>query len=191
MLTAFQLFAFLLFDSVSYESSHTHSVKVPIPVYSKMQYAGNIGLGSIGIGTYMFHNKLSVDMSYGYLPASKPSNRVSTLALKPAYHFVSVKSRAFQWGLYSGICVTYSLTKNTYINYPDHFPKGYYQSNAFHFNPFFGLKIMPRQSSRPNACSIYSEIGTVDYKIWYALSNKKISVLDIWNVCFGITIPLS
>lgn len=191
MFTALQLFALFVFDSVTHELSHTQNVKTPVPVYSKMQYAGNIGLGSVGLGTYMFHNKVSLDLSYGYLPASKQANRVSTLALKPAFHFVSAKSNALQWGLYSGICVTYSLTKNTYITYPDHFPKGYYQSNAFHFNPFFGLKIMPRKSNKPNAYSFYTEIGTVDYKIWYALSNKKISAMDIWNVCFGITIPLS
>lgn len=191
MLTAFQFFSLFLFDSVSHELTNTYNIKPPIPVYSKMQYAGNIGLGSVGAGTYMFHNKVSVDLSYGYLPAIKQSNRVSTLALKPAYHIVSAKNRAFQWGMYSGICVTYSIAKNTYVSYPDHFPKGYYQSNAFHFNPFFGLKIMPRKSTRPNTYSFYSEIGTVDYKIWYALSNKRISAMDIWNVCFGITIPLT
>jgi hypothetical protein len=191
MFTAVQLFALFIFDSISHESTHVHSVKAPIPLYSKMQYAGNIGMGSIGLGTFLFHDKVSVDFSYGYLPASKQSQTVNTLALKPAYHVGSFKGTHLRWGLYSGICVTYSLTNNTYVSYPDHFPKGYYMSNAFHLNPFIGFKIMPRKSNRVNAHCFYTELGTVDYKLWYALSNKKVSALDIWNLCFGITLPLT
>ncbi len=191
MFTAVQLFAFFIFDSVSHEPTQIQRENRPVPIYSKMQYAGNIGLGSIGFGTFLFNDKVSVDFSFGYLPASKQSQSVSTLALKPAFRICSVKGNYLQWGMYSGICVTYSMTKNTYASYPDHFPKGYYMSNAFHFNPFVGMKIMPRKSDRPHAHSFYAELGTVDYKLWYALSNKKVSALNIWNVCFGITLPLT
>jgi hypothetical protein len=191
MFTAVQLFAFFLFDSVSYEPIQNLRVKPPVPLYSKMQYAGNIGLGSIGFGTYVFHDKVSIDLNYGYLPASKQSQSVNTLALKSAFHFCSIKGDFLRWGLYTGISITYSITKNTYVSYPDRFPNGYYMSNAFHLNPYMGIKIMSRKSNGPHAHSFYAELGTVDYKLWYALSNKKVSALNIWNLCFGITLPLT
>jgi|WetSurMetagenome_2_1015567.scaffolds.fasta_scaffold13236_2 hypothetical protein len=191
MFSTLQLITFFLFDSSSHEINGSQKIKPPAPVYARMQYAGNVGLASCSVGSYILKDKMSVYLGYGFLPASVNDTRVHTIALKPAWHFVEFKNNRFRWGLYSGICFTYSITNNTYIKYPDHFPNSYYQSNAFHLNPFIGLKVIPARNGRVNAHTVYAELGTVDYKIWYALANKRISGLNIWNLCFGFTIPLS
>lgn len=161
------------------------------PYYAKMQYAGNLGLASVGIGKTWLKDRLSLDFNYGYLPKNINGSRVHTLALKSAYQFRKHRISVFDIRYYSGISLNYALTDNTYLSYPDYFPSNYYSSNAFHLNPFLGIRLtLPEKKDKPGAIGIYAELGTVDYKIWYALANKEIKPDDIWNLCFGITIPL-
>jgi hypothetical protein len=159
--------------------------------YGKLQYAGNIGLVSVGAGTILFKDRFSMDLSYGYLPKIVNGAEVNTLALKPTFYSRNKELNRFKWSYYTGFAFTYSYTKNTYIKYPDHFPNSYYMSNAFHFNPYIGLKVSPNKKSRAGLFSLYTEVASVDYKIYYAFKSKRISPLEIWNVCFGITFPVS
>lgn len=67
----------------------------------------------------------------------------------------------------------------------------YYPQNSGHFNPFIGLKQgMEINARKISKLSLYSELGTVDYEIWYALKNKEIAVYDILNLCFGMIFQL-
>ncbi len=161
------------------------------PYYAKMQYAGNMGLASVGLGKTCFRNRLTLDFNYGYLPKKINGSRVHTLALKSAYQFRNHRLSIFDIRYYAGISINYAITDNTYLSYPDYFPSDYYNSNAIHLNPFLGVRLtLPEKENKPGAIGIYAELGTVDYKIWYAIANKEIKSNDIWNLCFGITFPL-
>jgi hypothetical protein len=62
--------------------------------------------------------------------------------------------------------MNYSITKNTYLKYPDRFPKGYYQTNALHLNPLIGTRMsLHGKIGEESALSLFTELGTVDYKI--------------------------
>jgi len=41
-----------------------------------------------------------------------------------------------------------------------------------------------------NKLSLYTELGTVDYEIWYALKNKEVALYEIFNLCFGMIFQL-
>lgn len=161
------------------------------PLYVNSQFAGNLGLVSVGIGKSYFNNKLTVGFKYGYLPKFINGNKVHILALKTALHFREYSTLGIRYGLYMGTSVNFSIASNTYLKYPDYYPEGYYMTNAIHLNPFMGVRfILPHDNGKFDNISVYTELGTVDYKIWYALKNKKISADEIWNLCFGIAFQL-
>lgn len=160
-------------------------------LYVKTQYAGNMGLISAGAGSYFFNDRISIDINYGLLPKYINGVSVHSFSIKPAYNFKEYHYGLFSAACYTGINMVYSVGRNIYPKTPDQYPRNYYPQNALHFNPFFGLKqgmdINARKISR---LYLYAELGTVDYKIWYALKNKEIAVYDIPDLCFGILLQL-
>jgi len=160
-------------------------------LYVKTQFAGNIGLLSVGIGKEYLDGKLTVDLNYGYLPACINGTSVSTFAIKPAFRIKDFSIAAMQSSLSTGICFTYSATRNTYNKYPDYFPEDYYLGNAMHANPFLRISLFHFPSeSKSGRLSVYSELGTMEYQIWYAMKNKEVSFIEICNLCFGLTYRL-
>lgn len=161
-------------------------------LYVKAQYAGNLGLASVGIGNEFFNNKLSTDLNYGYMPDFLNGVRVHTFAIKPAFHFKEQTISGFKAGCYIGTSVNYYVTSNTYIIFPHYYPEGYYLSNAIHSNPFIGGRIsFPAKNRKSGRLSVYSELGTVDFKILCAVKNRKIEFDEIWNLCFGIVFHIN
>ncbi len=155
--------------------------------YFKIQYAGNLGLFSAGYGRSFFTSRFTADINYGYLPAFVHGANVHTIALKPAFHFNVASIGKTSTGVYTGASLNYSIASKTYLKYPDYFPKNYYNPNAIHVNPFIGARIgFPVNGKKIKACSLYSELGTVDYQLKLAFSNKQIRMADVVNLCFGL-----
>lgn len=156
-------------------------------LYLKVQYAGNIGLVSVGLGKEFCNDKLSFDLNYGYLPESVNGVRVHTFALKPALMVKKFNLSGFMSHCYIGASFNYGITANTYLRYPDYYPKGYYYTNALHVNPFLGMGIrLTPLKKKLGKISVYTELGTIDYEIWQAIKNKEINLVEIWNLCFGL-----
>jgi hypothetical protein len=159
--------------------------------YVKAQYAGNIGFVSVGAGKTFWNQKVTLDLSYGYLPKTLNGVSVHTVAFKSIYHFKGKQLGKSRVGIYTGAGVTYNVTSNTYVRYPDYYPEGYYDSNAFHLIPFIGTKLsVPIDTRHFNRMSVYSEFGSIDYQIWYAIENKTIKLNQIWNFSFGLAFGL-
>jgi hypothetical protein len=155
--------------------------------YTKAQFAGNLGLFSVGIGNEFFNKKLSVDINYGYTPKNINGALIHTFAIKPAFHFNEFTISGIYADCYIGTAANYNITKNTFPKLPDYYPDGYYLPNAFHSNPFIGTRIrIPGNIKILRNLSLYAELGSVDYKIWYFIKNKKIKLNEILNLCFGL-----
>jgi len=155
--------------------------------YTKAQFAGNIGLFSVGIGNEFFNKKLSVDLNYGYTPKNINGALIHTIAIKPAFHSREFTISGIKADCYIGTAVNYNITSNTFHRLPDYYPDGYYVPNAFHSNPFVGTRIkIPGKIRVLRNLSLYAELGSVDYKIWYYIKNKKIKLHEILNLCFGL-----
>ncbi len=184
------LFSTMIFSSLS--GNDTDSTVISRDnLYFKTQFAGNIGLLSVGIGKEYLDGKLSVDLNYGYLPACINGTSVSTFAIKPAFRIKDFSISGIQTSLSAGICFTYSATRNTHLKYPDYFPDDYYLGNAVHANPFLRISLFHFPSGdNSKRLSLFSELGTMEYQIWYALKNKEVSFSEICNLCFGLTYRL-
>jgi hypothetical protein len=161
------------------------------PVYVQVQYAGNMGLVSAGIGTSFFSEKLSVCLIYGYLPKSMNDVTVHTIALKSSvrlFHHTSPCKKQIE--CYTGITLLRGITKNTYLLYPQYYPKDYYPPNAYHFALFTGAKHSSLIKNNPwfERIGAFVELGTIDYKVIQGLHSKYIGFFDLWNVSFGVSL---
>lgn len=163
--------------------------KIFTPDYLNFQYAGNLGLGSVGIGFVSRNEKHNFGLSYGYLPSAVNSVEVHTVSAKGAFNFRKHKlsEKAFLNG-YVGTNLLYSITDNTYLKFPGYFPSDYYFANAVHLAPFLGLKI----GSRKNITKFsYIELGTLDYYLFNRLKYRRSKFSDSLNLCMGLTFPLN
>jgi|SRR5690554_1175067 len=182
---------FLIYTAIGSEKSKTDPEKKQKSFYGKMQYAGNLGLLSVGAGRLFLNNKLSVDMSYGYLPKWVNGVRVSTFALKGAFHFWEKSFSKMRLNGFTGLSLNCGFTNNTFIILPEYYPDGYYLPNGIRIAPFVGTGLINNNpESRFFGAGFYTELGTVDYMICYALKNKSITLFEIWNLCFGMILPV-
>jgi len=163
--------------------------KLFAPDYLNFQYAGNLGLGSVGFGYISENEKHNFGLSYGYLPSSVNSVEVHTVSAKGAFNFRKHKlsEKAFLNG-YVGTNLLYSITDNTYLKFPGHFPSDYYFANAIHFAPFLGIKIGSRKTITKFS---YIELGTLDYYLLNRIKYRRSKFRDSLNLCMGLTFPLN
>jgi hypothetical protein len=161
-----------------------HSI---IPSTAQLQYAGNVGLGSIGAG-YNITSRTKLNFIYGYLPKWVNNTEVQTVALKGTYDIIPINlNTQFSTTTYTGATLMRSFAHNAYVKFPDYYPKDYYFSNAVHIAPLIGQSLTFKQKKN---LSIYAELSTLDYYFYYYMINKHIDFQDIWNISFGITLNL-
>ncbi|MGD2033447.1 MAG: hypothetical protein PVF73_00205 [Bacteroidales bacterium] len=162
------------------------------PFNIQIQYAGNLGLISVGAGKNYLRNALNLHFIYGYLPKAMNGSSVHTLAVKAAYTLGTTNlGSGLTLEYYPGLAVLYGITRNTYTRYPNYFPEGYYNSNAFHLSLFSGIRctVHPANPNIPKI-SFFTELCTIENQIWSALHTKYIGFFDIWNISFGIIFNL-
>ena len=159
------------------------------PDYLNFQYAGNLGLASVGIGYLSKNEKHNFGLSYGYLPSSVNSVEVHTVSFKGTFNFRKHHlSKTVFFNGYAGSNLLRSFTHNTYMNFPGHFPSDYYIPNAIHLAPFLGIKVGSRKTINKFS---YIELGTLDYYLINSFKYKYMKFSDCWNVCLGLTFPLT
>ena len=191
MVTLLLTGALMVFPVESQDNNISKFAKPEKELYVKTQYAGNMGFISVGVGSYFFNDKISADINYGLLSKYINGVRVHSFSIKPAYNFKEFHYHSFTTHCYTGVNLVYSIGRNIYTKAPDHYPRDYYPENAFHFNPFIGLKQgMDINARKIRKLSLFAEFGTVDHEIWYALKNKEIAIYDILNLCFGVIFQL-
>lgn len=156
----------------------------------RVQYAGNLGLVSIGFDRDISHSRIKVGMSYGYLPRRVNGAQVHTFALRSSGNLWDVNIPKIQITPYIGSNITYSHTAKTYTEYPSYFPSNYHLPNAVHFNPFIGVRIGPQWGIKPTDFFLFTELGSIDYLIWYEIKNRDIELDDIVNLSFGFSIEV-
>jgi len=156
--------------------------------YLKVQYAGNMGLMSVGIGKELLNNKISTDLNYGYLPKFINGARVHTFGVKTAFLIKRFMLSGIQPSIHLGAGINYAISANTYLRYPGYYPDDYYLPNAVHFSPFIRIAAgVPRTGKKFDKISFYTELATMEYEIYYAFLNKEVEFYEIWNICFGMT----
>lgn len=180
-------FAFFLLLSVSASGQRREG----IPFHIKAQFAGDIGLVSLGVGKDFLNEKLDADVFVGYLPESIGGDEIVTGAIKVAYvPFRPVSVGIFAWRpLRTGLQVSYTFGDNFFATQPeDKYPKEYYQfSTAIHYAYFLGGEIDFTGIRALERFGIYYEAAALgEYIVAYAVNPKYLNPAKIFNLGLGI-----
>lgn len=158
------------------------------PDYSTFQFAGNIGLFSVGFGFELFNQHLNSEILYGFVPKYYDIEAIHQFTLKnfmPIYHF---RFKPFTISPYAGFTASYETGRHSDLKLPDRYSKGYYRSNTFHFTAFAGAKLHRtfKKESWFSGADIYFELGALDSTLWYAIDSKEVTMNEVFSSAIGL-----
>ncbi|AKD04232.1 hypothetical protein POKO110462_19960 [Pontibacter korlensis] len=187
----FLLAALLSFLTESVYSQHTDSSAFHI----KAQFAGELGLVSLGVGKEFLQDKLDADVFVGYLPEGFGGEQLVTAALKLAYvSFEAVQLEALDWHpLRTGLQLGYTFGDDYFAFEPrDKYPKGYYGfSTAFHLYYFLGGEVEFARVKHLEKFGLYYETGALGkYLVSYIKNPKYLSPGKVFHLALGIKLSL-
>lgn len=163
-----------------------------LPDHSKLQFAGGIGLLSVGAGYKTKKDKLHGDLYYGYTPESVGGLHIHALTAKATWFpLKNINHKTFQVRpLTAGLLVNYTFGKQYFGFTPENYPYNYYDfPTALHVGAFIGGQVNKKISSRRGVkrLGLYYELGTFDREvISYVRNRKALSVTDILNLGVGV-----
>lgn len=164
-----------------------------IPQYEKIQYAGSMGLLSVGIGwDYGKKAQWETDLFLGYLPGFGKSKGHVTITLKENYIPWKIDIKSSKW-MFEPFTVSLYMNKifgdEFWSKEPDKYPDGYYGlATNLRFNLAFGqrinFKVKPLGLSEH--LTLFYEFGTNDLYIISYATNRYLKFTDIFNLSLGI-----
>lgn len=182
--------------SVQDEEQPTPEVKEWSPYYVKTQFAGSIGLVSVGFGRQSFNGRLDTDVSLGYLPQRFGGDRIFTAALKTTFlPFKPVKVNALDWHAFTtGLQVSYTFGDEYFASErtQSRYPGPYYRfSTALRLYLFGGGQVNFTRVEKLHRFGAYYEVGTMgEYLISYIQNPKYLSPGKIFHLALGVKMRL-
>ena len=161
-----------------------------VPDYVKAQFAGNIGLVSVGAGYQLFDKVFYTELLYGFVPksASKADN-IHLITIKNTFPLYRKKiGENLTITPIAGIATTLDIGTNTFTTLPSKYPDGYYFPTAVHFT-LFGGALVHKDFKKPKifkGVDFYLEFGTVETYLWYALTLKEVNLIDVFSADIGV-----
>jgi hypothetical protein len=165
-----------------------------IPDYVKMQFAGNIGVVSVGAGYQLFDKVLYSELLYGYVPESvSKADKIHLITIKNTFPvFRKEIAKNLTITPIAGFTTTIDIGTTTFTTLPSKYPDDYYVPTAFHFTLFGGVMIHKDfiNSKMTNGVDFYVEMGTVETYLWYGITSKEVGLSDIFSTSIGINFYL-
>ncbi len=163
-----------------------------LPHFASLQFAGNIGFLSAGLGVISKNDKYHLGFLYGYSPASISGVRIQTLTAKHTFHLWRFTPRQDIILLpYAGLGVSFDLDSRAFFTLPDNMPSGYYNfPKSVHAIAFAGVKYRRLLPSRKILSSVefFIEATTVDAYVWYKYKSKEVKMNDILSLALGLNL---
>jgi hypothetical protein len=165
-----------------------------IPKYSKLQYAGSMGMFSAGTGWVYGKKRLETDLLIGFAPTQSDRQNLFTATLKQNYTpwkikiFKNFSLEPLTTGFYINAILN---DKNLWATSPDRYSKNYYfHSNRFKFHIFIGqgLAYNPRKTSLPiKSISTFYEVSSFDlYMRNLFMGNGYLKFEDYISLSLGL-----
>lgn len=169
-----------------------------IPRYTKIQFAGNMGLLSFGTG-WDYAKHWETDVFLGFVPKYSTDKTKITFTAKQNYipWNIDIKNKRtfFFEPLTCGMYVNTVFGGDFWTKEPDKYPSGYYNfSTKVRFNIFLGQRITYKidKSKRFFAKSItfFYEVNTNDLYIVSAFTNSYLTPKDYLTLSFGLKLQI-
>lgn len=169
-----------------------------IPTHTKIQYAGGMGLISLGVGwDYGKNNQWETDVFFGYLPKYTTSRSKITFTLKQ--NFIPWKKNINKILSFEPLaCELYVNTifdGDFWVNEPDKYPSNYYSfSTKMRFNVYIGQRFsfnIPYEKRLfTRQITVFYELSSNDLYIVSAIGNGYLKPKDYLRLSFGLKFQL-
>lgn len=165
-----------------------------IPSYYKTQFAGGMGLVSVGTGwDYGKNNQWETDIFLGFLPKYSTDKTKLTFTLKQNFipWEIHVNHRLSISPLTCGMYLNTIFGSEYWTTEPDKYPNDYYSfSTKMRIYVFAGQRftwnINPRKRQYARSLSFFYEFNTNDLYLASAATNSYLSAKDIVKLSLGI-----
>lgn len=169
-----------------------------IPTHCKVQFAGNMGLLSAGLGwDHGKRGQWETDFMLGYLPKFEGRKDYLTMTVKSSYNPWSIRMSnhlAFE-PLSTGLYLNTIIGEEFWRTEPKKYPNRYYGfQTKLRINIFIGerLTIRLKDSSKNDgrAITLFYELSSFDFFIVSAITNKEFKTKDLLSLSFGLKLQL-
>ena len=179
-------------DNGKREERYVHQWNRLMPKQVKLQFAGSMGMLSLGTGWYYGRNsQWETDLFIGFIPRIDDVKGHITMTLKQTYSPFRLKLND---------AISYEpLTGGAYINkifgtyfwsrLPEKYPRNYYfWATNTRFNVFVGQAFTFKAGNPSNRSnwSFYYEVNTNDLYLISAIGNRVIKLDDIVSLSIGL-----
>jgi hypothetical protein len=191
------IFLFLLWQGTYgftvQDDSLNHHYPWWTPHFIPLQFAGNIGLVSAGIGYSSRAETYQVSLHYGYVPESVALARIHTVSVRNVFNFYSL-SIPFKKTIvpYAGLGLSLEVSGNAFLKLPSYYPRKYYFPKAIHILGYAGLRtrhLMPNHRLL-RGVDFYAETGSMDAYIWYKAISSEVRFRQILSAAAGVNLLL-
>ncbi len=163
-----------------------------IPDHVKSQFAGNMGIVSIGAGYTFFDGKLETDMFYGYVGGPYTKHFVHHLTQKNTFSpFLRQINSNISWRPVTlGMSFLYNIHDNnrqTWLLLPERYPKRYYMATAFSMLITMGTAVTWTGNGPFENVGIYIEGGTTALALRNWIYQDYIDFSEIVSLGIGIS----
>lgn len=162
-----------------------------VPDFANLQFAGNIGFLSAGVGYHFFDQRLNTALMYGFVPQSltnaKPTH---TITIKNTAPIFNKKLGDYTISPTGGLGLSFDTGNNSQLFLPKKYPDRYYFTNAFHLTFIMGAKMHKEFKGSLNikGADFYVELVTVETYIYHALKSSEIPLSKAFSMALGINL---
>lgn len=167
-------------------ASHSRWRRLYIPV----QFAGNIGFLSAGIGYRPLTDKYQLSLLYGYTPSTVSEVTCHLLTARNIFHIYRFPLSDTRTIIpYGAVGISLEVSGRSFFTQPDVMPYSYYDfPKSIHAIPSLGVKLRHETFKLRgfHATEFFAEAASVDAYIWYKVRSNDIKVSDIVSLAFGV-----
>lgn len=162
-----------------------------IPRYTKLQFAGSMGMLSVGTGWNYGKDHWETDFMLGLVPRNSDRHAMATISLKQNYipWHIPLHERFSLEPLTCGLYINTLLDKDFWVRNPDRYPSGYYTfSTRIRTHIFVGQRITLNLKSKKRwnkSISLFYELSTCDLYLISAVTNHYLKPSDYLSLSFG------
>lgn len=170
-----------------------------VPRYTKLQFAGSIGMMSTGLGWDYGKNRMwETDFLIGFVPRLESNRAKLTFTLRENIMpwQVAIGSSAVDFHpLRASLGLNAIIGHEFWTRNPERYPDGYYFfSTKFHVIASFGqqwtLNISRDKRRRWRAIGFYYNMSTTDTYLLSAFDNKYIGFKDMFHLELGLKLQI-
>jgi hypothetical protein len=189
----------ILFATTKSEASYNDSTRVLsqfhftrpwyVPDYFPVQYAGNIGVISAGVGYVFSKDRYQLSLVYGYAPKSAAGVTIHAVTARNIFHLFRFHLTKRNTLIpYAALGLSVELGGKSFLTLPSNMPSGYYKfPKSVHLIPGTGFKLRCRSnSSSISAIEFFGEVSTVDAYVYYKIISDEVRMNQILTFAIGV-----